>query len=330
LQPDGPSVRARTLNTPMRAAVAVLAVMLALAGLAPAGCGASSPSAQKLLNETFESPKPIESGQIDLSFALATSGYAALGQPVSLHLTGPFQSAGSSQLPRFALSVDISTGGHTIQAGATSTASQFFLELGGTPFVAPASAMAALRAGYAQATKTANSAKSKSSFASLGIDPGTWLEKPVNRGSSEIGGEQTTHIQAGLNVARFLADAAKLSGASGSVGLAGATPGSGLLSKAGIAALSSSVSSTRVDVYTGRDDHLLRRLSLSAKILTNAKARATLQGLSSATLSLQLQFTDLNKPQQIVAPRNPRPLSELLADLRQLGLVSGEGSSSAG
>jgi hypothetical protein len=330
LQSDGPPVRARSLNTPKCAAVAALALALVIAAVAVAGCGGSSPSAATLLSDTFNAPKPIESGQVDLSFALAASGYAALGQPVALHLSGPFQSTGKGQLPHFALQLSLGTGGRTIQAGATSTAGQFFLELAGTPFAAPASTVKELQAAYAQATKTAGSAKSKSTFASLGLDPGRWLANPVNKGTADVGGEQTAHIQAGLNAQRFLEDAAKLSGASGSVGLAGATPGVGLLSPAGITALSASVKSARVDVYTGQSDHLLRRLSLSVTIATSAKTRAVLQGLRTATLSLQLQFTHLNQSQRIVAPSNPHPLSELLGDLQQLGLLSGSASSAAG
>jgi hypothetical protein len=103
-----------------------------------------------------------------------------------------------------------------------------------------------------------------------------------------------------------------------------------LLAPSEIPAIASSVNSTHVDVYTGQSDHLLRRLSLSASISTNAKARAALQGLRTGKLSLQLQFTNLNKPQQIVAPKNPQPLSDLQGYLQQLGLLSGGAGSSAG
>jgi hypothetical protein len=128
-------------------------------------------------------------------------------------------------------------------------------------------------------------------------------------------------------MARFLADAQKLSGAGGSLGLGSGGQGSGLLSPAQVSALASSVRSARVDVYTGTHDHLLRRLSLRVAVSTTARARATLAGLRSATLSLVLQFADLNRPQRIAAPSNPQPVSELLPVLERLGLVKGSPSS---
>jgi hypothetical protein len=195
--------------------------------------------------------------------------------------------------------------------------------------LAPESTLQALKQGYAQATKAATSSKSQSTFASLGIDPGRWLQNPVEVGTAKVGADETIHLVSGLNLTRFLADAYKLSGAGSSLGLASAGQVSSLLGPTQSQALERSVKSARVDVYSGKNDHLLRRLSLTVSLSTDARARASLQGLRSANLSLQLQFTHLNQPQKILAPSNPRPISELVGVLQQLGLLSSASTSSS-
>jgi hypothetical protein len=143
----------------------------------------------------------------------------------------------------------------------------------------------------------------------------------VRLGTRELAGVKTIHISAGLNLARFLADADKLSGASGSLGIAQQQV-SGLLSSGESHALVSSLTSARVDLYTGASDHLLRSLTLHAALSSNAANRKLLQGLRSATLNLRLQITSLNENQKITAPSNPRPLSDLVSALQQQGLVT--------
>jgi len=303
-----------------RGALALLAVIVLAGGLAACG-GGGSPSAQSLLDETFNSHKPIQSGRLDLSLALspvAPVGSPAPTSPLSVRLTGPFQSLGPGRLPRFALRLSLTdTRGRSLQAGAISTGERLYAELAGTPFLTPQSTARALQRGYAEASRAASSANARSSFAALGIDPGQWLIHPVLAGPGT--GAGTVHLVASLNVPRFFADVAKLSAAGRALGAGG---GPELLSQAQISALASSVRAARVDVYSGARDRLLRRLSLTAAVLaTNAQARATLGGLRRATLAVVLQFADLNLPIRIAPPVNPQPVSRLVLDLQRLGLI---------
>jgi hypothetical protein len=318
-------VNARDLKTSLHTVVALL-VTVAAGGLQ--ACGSSSPSAQTILNDTFRSHQQIESGKLDLSFNLTARGLPSIKAPTSLHVSGPFQSLGAKQFPHFALQVSFATGGHSLDIGAVSTANQFFVQLQGASFLAPPSTLQTLKQGYAQATKTSTSSKSQSTFASLGIDPGRWLENPVKAGTAEVAGVQTIHIVSALNMTRFLADAYKLSGAGSALGLSSSSQVAGLLSATQSQALAHSVKSAHVDIYTGKNDHLLRRLSLSVSLSTSPQVRASLQGLKSAKLQLQLQLGGLNQPQKIVAPSNPRPISELIGVLQQTGLLSTPASTS--
>lgn len=336
------ALKALLKNTHLRPAVALLAILCVLVSLS--ACSGGQPgSAESLLADTFSGSKQIESAKVNLSFALASSGKeaSATGTPLSVRLSGPFENTDPGKLPRFALQLDLSAAGHAIRAGATSTGSGLFIDLAGSWFSTPKSTFQALEKGFAQATKTANSAKGKSSFAVLGIEPGHWLKNPKKVGSSTIDGAKAIHISSDVDIPAFLADVAKLS-KSGAFGAGSELGGASALSTNVLSELGKSVSSAHVDVYTGEGDHLLRRLELTAAVTATPQTRAALNGLQRANATLKLEFTDLNEPQSISAPSNVEPASKLLPALQQLlggvqgasGLQSGglqelEGSSSS-
>jgi hypothetical protein len=321
-------------NTTIRAAVALLAAISCTLLISACG-GSSSGSAQALLDDTFSGHTQIESGNVNLSFALSAAGQSAATKPLAVRLSGPFENAGAGKLPRFALQLQLSAAGHALQAGATSTGSALFVELAGTWFSTPESTYKALEQGYAQATKTASTAKVRSTFASLGIELGHWLSNPTNVGTTTIAGVQTVHLTASVDIPAFLADVSKLSQAGG--GLSPTLPGSpvpgagaGTLSPTVITELAKSIKSAHVDVYTGQSDHLLRRLEVSAIVSGTPQTQALLGGLSTADLKVLLEFSDLNKPQTIAAPSNPQSPSQLLPALQQLvGVLQGVGGSSS-
>lgn len=305
----------------------MVALLLAVCTAAVvAACGGGT-GAQALLSDTFQSGKPIESGNIDLSFSLSGKGSSAVEHPLKVHLSGPFEGNGAKKLPKFALKVDLEVAGRTLTAGIASVASKFYLELEGAAFVAPDSTAKALEKGYAEATRAASG--SKSSFATLGIEPGRWLKEPVEKGEATIDGEKTIHIEAAVDSARFLKDVSRLSGATGSLSAA-TGQASGLLSPKLVSSLAKSIASAHVDVYTGASDHLLRRLVLDAKLKPDAEASTALQGITSADLSIDLTLSSVNKPQHIVAPADAKPLSQLLGTLQSLGFVESAGQGAAG
>jgi hypothetical protein len=320
-------VRAHPSNTSRRelVALALLLVASASGGLSACG-GAGSPNPQTLLSQTFQPRRPIESGRLELSLALSpTAPGTARSSPeaFSLGAEGSFQDLGSGRLPRFTLQLSVRAPALTLQLGATSTAGRFFIELAGKQFFAPASTVAALEQGYAQAKSASAAAQRQSIFAGLGLDPGRWLLHPTIAGTATIAGVETTHIVAGLDSAHLLAEVERLSASGGplALGALGAGGTAALFSPARLTALSSSVRSARVDVYIGTRDHLLRRLAITAALLPSSKARAAPGGLRGESFTLALQLTALNQPQAIVAPSNPRPTSQLVAALARLGLL---------
>ena len=321
-------MRALFKNTRTRAAVALAATALSAPALG-ACSGASGESPQALLSDTFSSQRQIESGRIDLALSLSATGSSAATQPMSVHLAGPFQSEGAGKLPRFSLALQASVGGHALGAGATATGSALYVQIAGAWFSTPSSTYRAIEEGFARASSQAPNGKVQSTFASLGIDPGRWLSNPSDAGTTTVDGVQTVHLTAAVNVPAFLADVAKLSQAGSALGLA-SVPGGGSISPGTAGELAKSIQAARVDVYTGKSDHTLRRLEVGATVAATAQTQSLLGGLRTARVHLLLEFSELNRPQSISAPANPQPASQLLPALQQLvgGLAAATGGGS--
>lgn len=248
---------------------------------------------------------------------MSGSGSQSSTKPVSLSLAGPFQSNGEGKFPSFSLQLQIAASGHSFGAGATSTGSALYVELGGSWFSLPSSSFAALQQSYAQATKSSSSTKARSAFASLGIEPSHWLIEPTNAGTATVGGEPTYHVTAGVNVPALLSDVSKLSSSGSSLGLS-SLPGAGSLTPSAISEMSKSIKSAHVDIYTGKSDHILRKLEVTASVSSTPQTQAALGGLRTATITFSLEFTSINQPQTITAPANPKPFSQLVPALQQL------------
>ncbi len=292
------------------------------------------------MNATFSSPKQIESANIDMSLSLGpvgSAGSSSASKSLALRLSGPFENAAGSsggqaaQLPRFALHAELSTAGHTLQLGATALNSSLYVEIAGTWFATPSSTYTAIEQAYAQATKRASSAKQSSTFASLGIEPGHWLSDPSEVGTTTIGGVETVHLTATIDLPRFLSDVSKFSQAGSALGLGSTMPGGSLFTPNAIGELSKAVKSAHVDIYTGKSDHLLRRLEIQATVLANAQTSSILSGLSSAEVKFAVELSNINRPQTIAAPSKPESATQMLPALEQLlGTLEGSGLGGSG
>ena len=97
------------------------------------------------------------------------------------------------------------------------------------------------------------------------------------------------------------------------------------------------VEKAELDIYTGKDDKILRKLE--AKIKFNVPERPAPAGRrarSPARSSSRCEIAEVNEPQTITAPKSAKPLSELQRQLGPSGFGalgsqggSGSGSSSA-
>ena len=202
------------------------------------------------------------------------------------------------------------------------------MTLGGTAYVLPPTIFNRFKQSFASAAAKQNANKSKNTFSTLGIEPLKWLKNPQVEDDETIGGVDTKHVSADVDVPKFLDDvdtvikkAAPTSGTQGSqLPKTSFTP-------AQKKQIADSVKNARFDVWSGKDDKIIRKLAVSLNFDTPKGANAP-QGIASGSLDFSVTLTDINKPQTITAPANPQPFAELQNQIRGLlGQLQGQGGS---
>lgn len=316
--------------------VATLA-FLAIAGLSLGACGGASNQATKLLSETFTGNHRISSGNLAFSVTITPSGSSALKGPLTLSLGGPFQSLGSGKLPESNFSLGLDTSGGGLSVSILSTGRKGFVSFQGQSYQLPQATYQRLESSFAQLGSSPGAHGGSGVLARLGIAPQHWLVNPRVVGNEALGGTNTTHILAGIDVQALLSDLNTFLRRASSVG-ASVTGGlRGGLSASTRSQIARAIYAPGIDVWTGVADRTLRRLDLTLTLHLTGQAGALLG--STASLALSMQYAQLNQPQTITAPTTVLPYSEfqaklkvLLADLQSglTGGTSGAGSSSAG
>jgi hypothetical protein len=318
----------------------MLGALLALA-TAFAACGSSSSSTsdvppQQVLDQTFTAGNTIKSANLSLDLGVKIEGGSKAGN-LDFSLSGPFQSQGVTKIPAFALTAkasgDFSGQGVNFEGGLTSTGDAAYISYGGTNYVVGDSMFKAFEANYEKSASSSQTAQSKAKSAellkSLGITkPEDILTNLTNEGDADVEGTTTTHISGDLDINKAVDAIQKALAATG--GLAGTS-----LPPAALDQLKSAITKAHFDVYSGNDDHLLRRFALDLAIEPP-------QGdVSSVDVTLDVTLGDVNQPQTITAPSNAKPLTDLLSQFGispdQLGALgslgagvsSGSGSSPA-
>jgi hypothetical protein len=307
----------------------LLALVLALTGSLLAGCGSAGngggQDVNALLSETFGKDKPIRSGKLTLALNVDAQGLPSLKAPLAIKVAGLFQGQGPGQVPKFDLALDLDSGGSAMQAGAVSTGDKGFLRLQGRAYQLSDALFKRLEASRKQATASKGQAQG-TSLKALGIDPRRWLKDPKERGVETLSGVQVIHVSAGIDVPRFVADLATLLTKAGKLGVTGGSSQvPSTLTQAQRDKIVKSVKTAAVDVWSGKDDKALRRIAMHVTFDVPADARPKGTPAQKGTLRFDLAIAELNRPQAIGAPANPRPLSELTTALGQV-LGSAQGS----
>jgi hypothetical protein len=311
--------------TRLRPAV-LLSLLLALV-FAVAACGggsddeaSSSTDVNELLTQTFTGSKDVKSGNLDLALKVeAQGGESQIQGPVSISLSGPFQAQDEGKLPKFKLEAAFEGAGQSIKAGATSTGDKGYLSFQGTDYVVEDRVFDQFKAGFEQAQKQGSD--QKQSFASLGMDPRNWLTDPQNAGDSKVGDDDTIKITGGIDVAKLLDDVNNALSKASALGLGGAGQVPEKLTEQQKREVAEAVKDPRVEIYTGKEDTILRRLVVNLGIDDKASG-------SSGTVGFDVSITDLNEDQDIAEPADAKPFKDLLGQLGGLGLGGAGGASS--
>ncbi len=328
---------------PRRAAHILCLLAVPLAALTIAACGSSSSgSATALLRQTFSGSHTVNSGNLNVNLTLTPSGSSTLKGPISFTFGGPFDSLGKGKLPKSNFNIAISALGHTGSLGILSTGTTGYVTLQGTSYQLPSSTFQQLESSFSSLTSSSGGGAGSSTLSKLGINPMDWLVHPTVAGSDNVGGTNTTHIKAGINVQALLSDLNTFLGKASSLRVSGAASLPTSISPSTQTRIAGEVEQPRVDVWTGGSDKTLRKLLLSLRLPVTGQLSSLLGGLNSTQISLSMQYANLNQPQTIAAPTSVAPFTQFQTKLRSLlsalqsavgGAVqgsTGSGSSSGG
>jgi hypothetical protein len=321
---------------------ALITLTALVAATAVAGCGTassgSSGNPNTLLSETFSGSHKVSSGKLSLSLTVDPAGSSTLSGPITLSFGGPFQTRGSGKLPESNFTVSAGALGRSVSLGILSTGTAGYVTLQGTSYQMPQATFQKLESSFAQLASSGGSSSNSGTLSKLGIQPLHWLTNPSIVGTENVGGAQTTHIHAGVNVSALLSDLNTVLQRASSLGVSATSRLKSGLSAATRQRIAAAIKNPSVDVWTGTSDHTIRRLTIALVLPVTGRTSAQLGGMTSADLNLTMQYSDLNQPQTITAPRSVRPFSEFQAKVAAFvaqlqgaagGLIGG-GSSSGG
>ena len=204
-----------------------------------------------------------------------------------------------------------------------STGTGGYVTLDGAAYQLPAADFQRLESGF---SSVGGSGQGGGGLSALGINPQHWLTNASVVGSDTVGGADTTHIRAGVNVSALLADINTL------LGKASSSSGTKLPSSIPQATqqkIAAAIKNATVDVWTGKSDKVLRKLSLNLTVPVTGQLSTLAGGATSAGIGFTLQYSDVNQPQTIAAPSNIKPYSQFTTKLRSV-LAGIEGSVGGG
>ena len=121
------------------------------------------------------------------------------------------------------------------------------------------------KAGYEQAQKQSQGDEG-TSFATLGVDPRKWLTDPQNAGEAKVGDTDTIKITGGVDVAKLLDDVNAALEKASSLGVSGAQGVPEKLTEQQRQQVLDAVKDPKVEIYTGKDDKILRRMVVNMGI----------------------------------------------------------------
>jgi hypothetical protein len=311
----------------------VLALASALAACGSGGSDKSGEDPQKVIEGA--TLKGVESGDLDLALGVTAKGNE--GGHVDVALSGPFQQGAKGKLPQLEMKASAkgSIGGESVDfsGGLTLLPNTAYVEYEGTEYEVDPTTFSFVESAISEAQKQSGAGESESAGesgcqeAAANLEVGDFVENLKNEGSADVGGTSTTKVSGDLNVAGAIDSVVELiesPACRATVATAGPLPSKAEIEKAK-SEVSESLESAHVDVYVG-DDDIIREITARLAI----EPQHAGSGPKSVEIEIDLKLTGVNEEQEISAPGNSKPLSDLFIKLgvnpiELLGALQGEG-----
>jgi len=304
-----------------RLVAALLLATVALACAAPLGGCGEDPGGQDvegLLDSAFR--HSIKSADLTIDAQVTLSGLKGFERPIRLEATGPYI-GGRPGLPR--LDIDLNLGaqgaGQSVQFGLLRTADRAFVKFGGEFYEQP-------RSQVRRANRELSTGRRHGSLRDLGLSPRTWVVGARDEGDEKVAGVLTRHVSGRLDMRSLLRDLNELVRRSGSAITGAPADAADPLSREQVDDLAEDVRNPSFDVYVGKDDDVIRRLSAQLEVRVPEKDRAGAGGLKDGALRISIEFRDLDGGQVVQAPAKARPIADLTKQLGGLSALGGLGA----
>lgn len=323
--------------------LALAAAMSTAVGLA--GCGGSdgetasagsSTDAKTLLVNTFQPSddgSKIKSGTIEIKISGQMTGKTPLDGSASAKIA--IDEGKDGELPEFKADVAVDgqqKGGQKFElsAGGTYTGGRFYVNYDGEDYDVGEELSKRAVSSMQQAIKQSSGKGDQQQLVGqLGLNPETWLTDPKVDGDEKIGGVDTYRITGGVDVKQLVPDILDAARKAQSLTGTGATGQKvPTVTDAQLDKVAKDIEQLDVTIWTGKDDKILRQLKVDLKLKDN-DSKDTLDG------AIQLTLTGVNEPQDISAPSDTKPITDLMPKLGGLfnaasGLSGSSGAASTG
>jgi hypothetical protein len=233
-------------------------------------------SPQEALKAAFSTD--VKSARFDGKVSLS-----AQRQSGSLAVAGAYQGGARGELPLFEVDVKLQGGGEKLDAGFVSTGKKGWVTQGEVGYELPGASWEAL-------TKVVRE-RAGSKPVQLPFDPSRWVKDANSAGSERIDGVVTEHVSASVDAPAALRDVMKLAEQTGRLPRGALPPGL-------VETVDKAVQRADFDVYVGREDRILRRLTARLEIAP--------QNQGVIKLAAVFNLSDVNEPQSIQAPAKVR------------------------
>ena len=335
------------IRTRSRTLLAVCALALPIP-VAIAGCGgddeASSEDPQTILEETFNNETKVTSGDLTLSAAVSAEG--SQGGDFEASLSGPFQGDPEDEdaLPQLDWTATASGSGAgqsiDFSGGVVITTDNAYVEYQDQAYEVGAEQFEQIKTSVAQQAEAAGTEPTasfaegcKQAIEQAGGDPAaceidfeSWITNLTNEGEAEVGDATTTHISGDVDVDKMLDDIGNIAASVPSAASSGFDP-----SQLGL--VSGAVSNASIDVYSGTEDSVLRKLDANITLDPSALGAPSEQ-IGEISITFSIEIDGLNEEQTITAPENPKPIADLIQssglDLGALGGLPGASGAGGG
>jgi hypothetical protein len=257
-------------------------IALPIAAILLASC--AGPDAEEVLSETAANMSEIRSGK--LTMRMITEIKDDPQSTVGFELEGPFSLEGGSLIADIAFT----------RVAGPERASVTFISTGEASFIDTGTEVREV-----PPVRFPTSANGAGSGGLGNIPIAHWFEKPRLADGGIVGGDDTHRVTANLDVASALADIFAVAGQFGATEVGGLPR----LNSADVEHLRRIVRSADIDIYTGKEDLLLRRMEMGIEFGASGPAvlRPVLKELSRVRFRFELVIDDPNRP--VDPPEHP-------------------------